>query len=113
MLSGDIHGGDSDGVDRIGVSIEIALIPRTRAVPTGEDEDAPFALSSILYPIQHGLLDQVGGRLHASPIIRGTPGARVDGRLVEPVVEGGGFVRVGDGPREDSETRDLALVRDA
>ena len=48
---------DSDRVDAIGVTVEIALVSRSSAIPAGEDEDGALSSSAIVDAIQDCLFN--------------------------------------------------------
>lgn len=64
MKSFSIHRTNRDGKDRIGVSIEIALIIHSTSISSCKDEYGPFPTSSLLYTIDHSFQDDALGRLH-------------------------------------------------
>lgn len=108
-----VHRTDRQAKDRVGIPIKVALIVQSTSVPSCKYEDASFAPSSPLDPIDHGLQDQTFRSVHGFPIVRWTPGTGIDVVLLELVVERRGLVGIRDRSREDPDPRDLGTVSDA
>lgn len=113
MLTFSIDGCDGNTIDRVGVSVEVALIVRSATVPAREDKDASLSTAAVLYAVEHGFGDQAFWRVHAPPVVWRTPAARVDVIILHAVVERRRLVHVRDGPGQYAQTSNARLVRHA
>ena len=96
MLPSVVDSSNSDGIDAIGVTVEIALVPTGSTIPRGEDEDRALPLPPIVDAIDNGLLDEISRPLHGQTIVWWTPAATIDGNVLETIVKSRSFVNVGN-----------------
>lgn len=85
---------DRDGVDTIGVTIKVALVTRPSTVSTGKDKYRSLATTPTLDTVQNRTFDEIARGLHGLAVIRGTPGAAVNGCILIVVIECGSLVDV-------------------
>jgi hypothetical protein len=109
----EINCGNCNGINAIGVAVEIALVTMCSAVATGKDEQGTLAITTVLDTIQYSTLDEVAWALHGPAVIRRAPGTAIYRGIVVLVVECGGLIYVCDGPGEDADTCDFGIVCDA
>lgn len=85
---------DCDGKNAVGVAVKVALVSKRGAIATGKDENRSLVVTAILNTIQYRALNKIARALHGLAVIRRTPGAAVDGRILVVKVECGGLVDV-------------------
>lgn len=105
-----IHCADTQGENRVGVSIKVALIVCTSTVTCCEDENAALARPSFLHTIDHCFQDETLGTFHGFAIIGRTPRARINVVQLVFVVESGSLIGIGDGGRQNTDAGDLGTV---
>lgn len=108
-----VDGSDSNREYTVRVAVEVALVPASSAITTGEDENRALSTPTLLDSVDHSLLDEIPRSFHRPAVIGRTPATRVDRSVLIVVVERSGLVDVGDRTREDAYTSDLGIVRDA
>jgi hypothetical protein len=64
MLPSVVDSSNSDGIDAIGVTVEVALVPTCSTIARGEDEDGALPLPPVIDTIDDGLLDEITRTLH-------------------------------------------------
>lgn len=105
-----IYGRNGDGVDTVGIAVKVALVTGHGAIATGEDEYGPFSVSSVLYAVEEGLVNDVAWTFHGLAVIWGPPTAGVNVDILEAVVECRGLVNVGDWARENAHACYLCFI---
>lgn len=105
-----IYGRNGDGVDTVGIAVKIALVIGHGAIAAGEDEYGPFAVSSVLYAVEEGPVNDVAWTFHGLAVIRGAPTAGEDVDILEAVVECRCLVNIGDWAGENAHACHLCFV---
>lgn len=102
-----------DGVDAIGIAVKIALIAGQSAIATGKYEYGASAVSTILYAVNQGLVNDVAWSLHRFAVVWGSPTARINVDMMKTIVERRSFVDVRDGTGENAHACHLCFIGEA
>lgn len=89
-----VNSGDRHGIDAIRVTIEIALIPMSSAIPTGKDEDRALSPSTIVNTVYESFLDEITRALHGLAVVGRAPATAIDRNVMETEVKRSCFVYV-------------------
>ena len=108
-----INCGNCDGKNAICVAVEIALVTMRGTIATGKNINGTLAITTILDTIQYCTLDEIAWAFHGPSVIWWTPGTAINGCIVVLIVERGGLIDVGYGPREDADACNFRSVCDA
>jgi hypothetical protein len=73
MKSSSVNSTNGNAVDRVGVSIEVAVVALTGTITTGKNVDGTKTTTSLLNRLEHSSSNHYIGRLHGLAIIRRTP----------------------------------------